>query len=214
MLFGRNLSASGVAGLLTGNRSLADDIGAFRRREVEKIGGELRIALELGKPNDRALAEMVEDLQCREAAGVKTEPNLRKRRVFVLWRRAQPFQSACRSKIAPLEGALYVLGAREQRGRCRAQRLVISALDDLIEILVIDPDPLAIAHQQLLVRLVDRPAKLARATDGELATRVLLYATGLVIHRLRKCRARGLRLVHKCAQPIERGGIGERGEQA
>src|SRR5439155_27312720 len=37
MLFGRNLSASGVAGLLTGNRSLADDIGAFRRREVEKI---------------------------------------------------------------------------------------------------------------------------------------------------------------------------------
>ena len=79
MVLGRSLSASGVAGLLTGNRSLADDIGAFGWREVEKIGGELRIALDLGEPNHRALAEMVEDFQRREAAPVKTKSNFRKR---------------------------------------------------------------------------------------------------------------------------------------
>src|SRR5438105_8310867 len=40
---GRNRSASGVAGFSTANRSVADDIGAFGRRELEQIGRELGI---------------------------------------------------------------------------------------------------------------------------------------------------------------------------
>src|SRR5215831_20494202 len=53
-VFGRSRSASGVAGFSTANRSLADDIGALRRRELEQIAGKLRIALEPGEL-DRAV---------------------------------------------------------------------------------------------------------------------------------------------------------------
>src|SRR5215831_14239848 len=62
-VFGRSRSASGVAGFSTANRSLADDIGALRRRELEQIGGKLRITLEARQPDHAALAEVVGDLE-------------------------------------------------------------------------------------------------------------------------------------------------------
>ena len=49
MLFGRSRSASGVAGLATTNRSVADDIRALRRRELEQFRRRAWVALEPGE---------------------------------------------------------------------------------------------------------------------------------------------------------------------
>ena len=63
--------APGEAALL-----VADDVGALGWRERERIGRELRIALEVGEAHDASLPERVEQLQRREPLGVEAEPDL------------------------------------------------------------------------------------------------------------------------------------------
>ncbi len=58
-VFGRSLSASGAAGLATGKRSFADDIGALRRNEPERSRIVRRAAFESGERQLRHLAEGV-----------------------------------------------------------------------------------------------------------------------------------------------------------
>src|SRR5271170_1784687 len=128
IVVGRNRSASGVAGLATTKRSVADDIGA------------------------------------------------------------QPVEAVRRRKVAPLEGLLDIIATGKQRRRRRAQRLVVAALDHLVQVRVVDPHPLAVADQQLLIGFVDTPAKFAGAGDGKLAARLLYHAAVLVRDRLHETR--------------------------
>ncbi len=79
MVCGRKRSASGMAGLATSNRSVADDIRALRRRESEQVRRELRIAFQAGQLDARVLAEIVENLQCRKPCGVETQANVAER---------------------------------------------------------------------------------------------------------------------------------------
>src|SRR6185369_1959017 len=59
--------------------------------------------------------------------------------------------------VGQLEIRLERAATREQRGRRRAQRTVELAHDDLIEIPIIDPQPLAVAYDELLERLFVGP---------------------------------------------------------
>src|SRR5450631_4388579 len=101
--FGRSRSASGVAGLTTANRSVGDDIGTGRGREAEQFGAELGISFKLGHANHGPLAEVVENIERDQSAGVEAQAQLAKRRVLVLRRRAEPFESVRRRQIAPFE---------------------------------------------------------------------------------------------------------------
>src|SRR5499427_1724039 len=92
-VFGRSRSASGVAGLSTANRSVADDIGAFGRRELEKIRRELRIALELRELDPGALAEIIHDIERRKRRPVEAEPDFGEARLLVFRRGAEPLES-------------------------------------------------------------------------------------------------------------------------
>src|SRR5437870_9516661 len=168
-VFGRSRSASGVAGFSTANRSVADDIGAGGRREPEQLGGQLRIAFQLGEANQRALPEVVVNFERNEPLVVEAEPDLGERGFLAFRRRTEPFEPASGGQIAPVESALDVILAREERRGRGAERLIVPALHDLIEVSVVDPDALAVADQQLLVRLLDGPAELARPCDRELA---------------------------------------------
>src|SRR5271169_542603 len=129
---GRNRSASGVAGLATTKRSVADDIGALRRSELEQVRRQLGIALESGEADARALAEVVEDVQRGETGGVEAQANDAERRFLVLGRGTEPVESVCGGQVAPLEGLLDVIPAGQQRRRRRTERLVVAALDHLV----------------------------------------------------------------------------------
>src|ERR1043165_8047887 len=108
-VFGRKRSASGVAGFSTAKRSVADDIGALRRRELEKIRRELRIALELGELDARLLTEVVEDVQRGERRAVETQPDLGEARFLVLRSRAQPVEPVGSGQLLSFESALDVV---------------------------------------------------------------------------------------------------------
>ena len=70
-------------------------------------------------------------------------------------------QSVLRRQITPRERLLDVLVAGQKSRRRAAQRIADLAHDDLVQVLVEDPDPLAITDQQLLVGLLDDPAEFA-----------------------------------------------------
>src|SRR5271170_4653223 len=207
IVVGRNRSASGVAGLATTKRSVADDIGALRRREREQLRRELGIALQPGERDARVLAEVVRDVQCGESGRVEAQADVAERGLLVLGRGAQPVEAVRRRKVAPLEGLLDVIATGEQRRRSRAQRLIVAALDHLVQVRVVDPHPLAVADQQLLIGLVDTPAKFAGAGDGKLAARLLYHAAVLVRDRLHETRARGLGVAHERAQTLQGGTV-------
>src|SRR6266545_1825164 len=179
-VFGRSRSASGVAGLATENRSVANDIGALGRGELEQVGSQLRVALELGEPDQCALTEIVEDLQRGQAGGIEAEADVAEARFLVSRRGAQPVEAVRRRQITPIERPLDVVLAGEQCGRRRAQRLVVAAFDDLVQIRVVNPYALTVADEQLLVRLVDVPAELAGSSNREFAARLLRHTPVLV----------------------------------
>src|SRR5438552_3760381 len=160
-VFGRSRSASGVAGLATGNRSVADDIGTFGRGELEQLGRKLRVALEMREPDRRALPEIVEDLQRGQTGSIEAKANVAEARFLVFRRGAQPVEAVRRRQITPIERPLHVVLAGKQSCRRRSQRLVVTALDDLIQIRIVNPHTLAVAGEQLLVGLVDAPAESA-----------------------------------------------------
>ena len=105
-----------------------------------------------------------------------------------------------------------MLAREERRGR-GAERLIVPALNDLIEVSVVDPDALAVADQQLLVRLLDGPAELAWPCDRELAACLLLGAAVGVGHGLSERRTCGLRIVHERAQSFDRRRVGDRRDE-
>src|SRR5438034_4231586 len=213
-VFGRNRSASGVAGLATANRSVADDIGARRRGKPEQVSGQLRIAFQFRETDQRALPEVVVDLERSEPLCVEAETDFGEGGFLVLRRCPEPLEPIGGGQVAPVKRALHVVLACEQRRGRRPKRLVVLALDDLIQVGVIDPDPIAVAHQQLLVRFVHTPAELARPRDHELAARLLLGAAVLVGYRLGERRARSLRIVHERAQSLNGRSVRKRRDDA
>ena len=54
-------------------RRIADHVDAFRRRELERVGGELRIALPFGKADFGTIAESILEPHARQAAGIEAE---------------------------------------------------------------------------------------------------------------------------------------------
>src|SRR5437870_3279408 len=213
-VFGRSRSASGVAGLATANRSVADDIGALGRGELEQLGRELRVALEMREPDRRTLPKVVEDLQRGQAGGIEAEADVAEARFLVFRGGAQPVEAVCCRQIVPIESPFHVVLAGEQCRRRRAQRLVVATLNDLVQIRVVNPHPLAVADQQLLVRLVDVPAELTGSSNREFAARLLRDTPVLIGDRLREACARRLRIAHERAQSFERRGLHQRGLQA
>src|SRR6266436_616960 len=111
-------------------------------------GGPQRI-IECGLP------EVVVDLERDESFGIEAEADFGERGFLALRRRSEPFEAVGGGQVAPVEGALDVILARKQRRGRRPERLIVPAFHDLIEVSVVDPDAVSVAHQQLLVRLVD-----------------------------------------------------------
>ena len=72
-------------------------------------------------------------------------------------------EAVARAGVGDVEVALERVVAGEQRRRARAQRRVLLAHDHLVEIAVVDPELRAVADDQLLERLLVRPAEPARA---------------------------------------------------
>src|SRR2546425_3987378 len=147
IVFGRSRSASGGAGVASGNRSVADDIGTFGRGEFEQLGSDLRVALEMREPDKCALPEVVEDLQRGQTGGIETEANVAEARFLVFRRGAQPVESVRRRQITPIERPLHVVLAGKQSCRRRSQRLVVTALYHLIQIRIVNPHSLAVADE-------------------------------------------------------------------
>src|SRR5439155_21229056 len=136
--------------------------------EIERLWRELRVALEVREADQRALAEVVEDLQRSQTGRIEAEANVAEARFLVFRRGAQPLEAVCRRQITPIERPLHVVLAGKQSRRRRSQRLVVTALDDLIQIRIVNPHSFAVADEQLFVGLVDVPAEFAGPRDREL----------------------------------------------
>src|SRR5439155_15103074 len=93
-----------------------------------------------------------------------------KRGFLVLRRGAQPFESLRRRQIAPLERRLDFLATGKQRRRRVAERAIAFAADDLVQVLVVNPDAVAVADQQLLVGFLHGPAKSSEPRDRKLTS--------------------------------------------
>src|SRR6185503_6699600 len=85
-----------------------------------------------------------------------------------------------------------VAPGEQRRGRGR-DRLVDALHRHLVQVGVVDPELLAIAHEDLLVGLVVGPAELAGALEGERARGALDHLAGAVVDLLVEARGGGLR---------------------
>ena len=90
----------------------------------------------------------------------------------------------------------------KRRGR-RAERAIILADDDLVEVRIEYPDALAVTNENLLIRFLERPPKMSGPRNRKLATRALNHAALPVADGLDKTRARRLCVAHERAQPLE-----------
>ncbi|MNE23973.1 hypothetical protein D3C80_1172460 [compost metagenome] len=72
----------------------------------------------------------------------------------------------------------------------------------LLEIRVVQPDLLAIGHQQLLHRRIGMPAQQPRAFERHLAAGLLQLSAGAIQGQLREAPAQGLRLAQQLGQAL------------
>src|SRR5688500_12188524 len=152
---GRRRSASGAAGSRLRKRSsFTDNVGAFGWAELEAFGRDLRVALKLAELDDGGLAELVVELHRFETALAHAEADALERRILRARRRFEPVEPAFGSGGFQRVDLLDLIAAGEERRGTRAKRAVELAHGHLVEILVIDPEARAVAHDRLLVRLV------------------------------------------------------------
>src|SRR5688572_19971060 len=220
MLCGRSASASGAAGSARPNRSLnearsrlAQHVGARRGLEAELAGIDLRVALEVREAQQRGLAEVIGELHRLQAIGAEAHAHPLEARLALAWPRLHPFQAVAAAALGELECLLDLGAARQQGRRGGAERSGQLAHSDLVQIAVVDPDPLAVADDELIVRLGIGPAELARPLENEAAFRLLHRPAGLVGHLLLEARARRLGAARKFAEAINGGGLRDTGGQ-
>ena len=104
--------------------------------------------------------------------------------------------------------------ARQHRGRRRTQRLREAARAGLLQVGVVDPDLLAVGHDDLLEGLGVGEAEAVRPRELEAAAaHLLLRAVGRG-DGLRELRAAALHLAHEVAQRIDRIGARREGRAA
>src|SRR5258706_10586468 len=126
-VFGRSRSASGVAGFATAKRSLADDICALGRSELEQIGTELRIAFEVEQTHQRVLPEIIGDRERGETARVESEANFQEGGFLVLGLGREPVEPVGGREILPVECVLDVFLAGEECGGKGGRRAGVAA---------------------------------------------------------------------------------------
>ena len=158
------------------------------------------------EPQQRVLAEAVDDLERGEVLALKADADRLERAVLRL--RLAPRPSRDRPSAA----------GRRGRSRCSSEPPASSAAGvapsawpklaraDLVQVGVVDPDLLAVGDDRLLERLRVGEAEAVRPRELEAAARRLLLRAVGRGDRLRELRAAGLHVAHEVAQRVDRIG--------
>ena len=177
-VFGRKASASGWRGSVlnkvihgtTGRVATARNTsGALRHHEAGTCGsGSGRIFSKFGKVSSDSLAEGV--AATPSPAGTpsfRPMPMLFEGGVLRLRRRFQPFQAVLACRLLQREILFQVVAAEQDRRRRRAERIAQLPHRDLVQVLVVDVQLLAVGLQQLLVGLLVGPDEFAGPRENE-----------------------------------------------
>src|SRR5438034_3104643 len=165
-LFGRSFSASGTLaspapvkrsrdsfmapsyfrGSLFPHHSLAlggrvlDDVGARGRSELERVGGNGGVGLEVGEAQRGTPAQLILEFHRGEGAALQPETHALAAGVLGLRCRLDPGQSVGGSGVVQREERGDVVLAREQRGGRGGDRLVDAFHGDLVQVRIVDPE--------------------------------------------------------------------------
>ncbi|SPA48569.1 protein of unknown function [Cupriavidus taiwanensis] len=193
--------------------SLLHHVGALGHREPERIGRQRRVFLHAGEGQQRGVAERVAQFHGFEIAGLEADADALELRVLGLGRQLQPFHAVARRPVPDHEVLVEVVAAEQDRRRAGTQRAVELALGDLVQVLVIDVQGLAVGLQQLLVGLGIAPGELARTREHEGAAggagHLDVGALPLDL-ALREFAARALHAGDEALQLVGGGGMGRR----
>src|SRR5690554_5997846 len=160
---------SGAGG--AGPSALTHYVHAGRGRIGERVGGERGIAVPAAEPDLRALAERIDNLHPRQAAIAHAQSRALERSVpgVLLRLEHQPLQSVGFTAFLDQEIAVEA-GRVEERGeRAVLFGAALRPPADLLEVRIVDPDGLAIGHDQLRIGLFVFPAEQARRRQRDAA---------------------------------------------
>src|SRR5687767_8371776 len=203
---GRSRSASGASGSLLPKRSFTDDVRPLGRRESERLGRDLGVALDGRELDHRDLAELVAQFHRLEPCLAEAQPDPLEGGVLRPRHRLKPIEPVLVADGAEPVVLLDLVAACQQRCGAGAERAVVLAYRHLVQVLVVEPDPGAVADDDLLVGLVVLPAKLARPGELHGSRRLLQLLHILVEHHLREAGARRRGLLEHALEPLDGGG--------
>src|SRR3954469_16606295 len=147
---------------------------------------------------------MVGELHRLHARHVEAHADALEARLAVARPRFPPLESALLPRLRELERLLDVARAGEERRRRRAERLGKLSHSDLVEIAVVDPDALAIAHDQLVHGLRIGPAEPSGSQQYEAALGLLHRLAGAVGDLLVEVGADRLGALQEAAEALDR----------
>src|SRR5690349_18282792 len=200
---GRSRSASGAWGSLLLKRSFTDHVRAFGRREAKCLRRQFDVALDSRELDHGDLAELVAQFHRLQSALSEAQPDLLERGVFRLRHGLEPVEPFLVADSGKAVVLLDLVASCKERRRARAERPVEAAHRDLVEILVVEPDLLAIADDHLLLGFVVLPAEFAGPRELHGAGRLLKLLQVLVEHHLREAGARGRCLLQRRLQGFD-----------
>jgi hypothetical protein len=111
-----------------------------------------------------------------EVAVAKADAHALELRVLRLRNQLEPVDTGLHARVVQREVFLQIVAAEQDGRRTRAQRATQLAHRDLVQVLVVDVEVIAVGLQQLLIGLLVFPDELARPREHERAARRAAHA--------------------------------------